>query len=175
MAQAEVRTGLSPLRDLDLLRAIERFDVNLRAKRRLRDINRQRTVQVVFAALKHGMLGDFDDNVKIAGLRAGRPRIAFTCKPQAGAVIDAGRDIDLEFLLYAMKTLTAALRARLPNDLSPAAAASASFPHGKQALLVQNLTAAVTDRAGNQAAVGFAARPLTTRTRLHAGNLQIGG
>ena len=53
---ADLAAALRALRNLHLVRLIERGDFDLRAQRRLRDVHRNGAVQILFAPLEEGVL-----------------------------------------------------------------------------------------------------------------------
>ncbi len=77
IAQPELRAGLGAFGNTNFLRTIESFNLNFSAQRGLRDIDRKRAMQIVFAALEDRVIRDFDDDIQIAGLAVRRTRIAF--------------------------------------------------------------------------------------------------
>ena len=80
----------------DLLRALERRDLDLAAEheRRVRQVEAQD--DVVPLALEDLVLGHGQDDVEIPRRTAGRPRVAFAGEAQARSGLDACRNADLE-------------------------------------------------------------------------------
>ena len=63
------------------MRPIESIDLDIGAKRGLRDVDRHAAVQVEFVTLEDRMLFDFDCDVQVAGRPAVCARLAFLRKP----------------------------------------------------------------------------------------------
>src|SRR5215475_4418411 len=115
---SELRTGLGSFRNTDCLRTIESLNLDIRSKHRLRYIDRKRAVKIGFPSFEYRMLRDVDDHVEIAGLAAGWSRVPFPCQAQAGSSVDAGRNINPQFLLDSTEALALALRTGVANDLA---------------------------------------------------------
>ena len=64
-------------------------------KRRLRVADRRLAIQVLSSALKQRMLLHVDEAVAVAGRTAVGAGLAFSLQTQPGAIVDAGRNVDL--------------------------------------------------------------------------------
>ncbi len=62
----------------------------------------------------------------------------------------------------------------LPDHFAAAAASGTCFSNRKEALLIDDFAAAVTDGASDQSAIRLGAAPLAFGTRLEFGDLDIG-
>src|SRR5581483_8755241 len=155
VAQAELRTALCSLRNLQLVRLFERRNLDFGAERGLRNVHRNGAVQVGLVALEKRMLLHFQDDVKVAGRSAVCPRMSYVLQAHAGAVVDARRNVDLELPLHLSIALAAAIFAGSADDLAYAVARTAGSAHRKKALLVHDFPAAVTSRAGGRTGSGL--------------------
>src|SRR3954451_3653024 len=104
-----VPSRLRAFRNANRLGPVECFHMNFRPERGLRDVDGKSAVEIVLSPLVNRMLGDFDDNVQVAGLSARSSGIPFASKAQSGSVIHTGRDRYFELLLRAAESLTPAL------------------------------------------------------------------
>src|ERR1051326_8645359 len=114
-------------------------------------------MEVVLMPLEDGMFADLQRDEQVAGRAAVRAGLAFLGETKLRPVIDAGRNIDFELALAAHITLTAALLAGPPDNLSPAAALRAGTADRKERLLIDHLAASAAGGAGDQAILGFGA------------------
>src|SRR5204863_9979425 len=91
---AEQRPVLGAALDLQSHRPIRRRRLNLGAECRLGEGDRQLDDEVVSAALVHLRRLDARDDEEVARLAAVEAGLAFALEADAGAVLDAGRDLD---------------------------------------------------------------------------------
>src|SRR5512143_1519866 len=93
--QPETASGLRPPRDLDPhLAAVNRWYFKFSAQGRADHGDRHPTMQVGTVALKEFVRRHFQKNIKVASRATPQARLAFTRQPNAGAILDAGRNID---------------------------------------------------------------------------------
>src|SRR5260370_38647009 len=147
VADAKLGATLDAFRNLELVRLLECRHFDFRSQRRLRHVDGDGAMQVVFVALEERMFFDLEHNVQIARRSAIGSGLAFLRHAQARTIVHARWNIDLELALHWPVALTAALRARRANDLARASAVAAEAPHRKEALLADRLAAAVTGGA----------------------------
>src|SRR5205807_3957485 len=134
--------------------------VDLASQRGLRHIDRNRAVQIVLMPLEERMLLHLQKNVQVALRAAVRSGLPLARKPQAVAVVDPRRNVYLQFPLHLAISVPPALRAWIADDLPAAVARAAGSPDRKEALLVENLTAAVARGALARPRPRFAAATL---------------
>src|SRR5689334_4707453 len=115
-----------------MMRLVERRHVDFAAQCRLRDVEWDRAVQVLFAPFEKWVLFYFQENVEIARRSAIRPRLAFVRQPQPRAVIHARRNVYLQLALDLLISLAVALRARIADYLPRAATGAARAPDGQK-------------------------------------------
>src|SRR6185436_13758506 len=87
------------------------------------------------------------EDIEVARRSAARAGLALAGQPDAGAVLDAGRNVDLERLLAPHPALAGADLARLVDHLADAVAGVAGPLDGEEALLRADAAAAVAGRA----------------------------
>ena len=175
MAQAELGAVLGAFRDLQAIGLFQRGNLDIRAQCGLAHVDRDGAVQVVAAALVEGVFLDLQHDVEIAGRSAVCAGLAFLGEPQAVAVVDARRDVDLEFANHLPVTLPMALPAGIAHDLAAAVAGMAGAPHRQKTLLIEDLAAAVAGGAGGGSAARFGAGGAATVASFHARRLDLGG
>ena len=122
-ADAEDRPRLGAGRDGQLDLAVQGFDEDLRPQGSLGEGNRFLGQDVVAFTGELGIAADEDIDVQIAVTAAADARFAFTGYAQACAVVDAGRDLDLQFLADLDRPCAMAFLALVMDDLACAAAA----------------------------------------------------
>ena len=98
-------------------------------------------------ALEQLVAAHRQEHVEIAGRPAARAGLALAGEPDARAVLDAGRDVDLERLLATHATLAGAAAARLVDHLAGAVTGMAGALDGEEALLGAQPPAALAGRA----------------------------
>ena len=110
--ERENLAALRACRDVQLLTAVERGHFDRCPQRRLRIADRCFAVEVLASTLEQRMLGHLDEAVAIAGRPAVGAWLALALQTQAGAIIDASRDIDLasDFLLDVARAAARATR-----------------------------------------------------------------
>ena len=101
--------------------------------------------------------------------------LAFLREAQLRAVVDAGRNVDLQLALAAQIAFAAALLAGTADDLAAPAALRAGAAHGKKRLLVNHFAAAAADGAGDQAVFGLGAFAFAAPALFQARNLNVDG
>src|SRR6185436_2097567 len=101
---------------------------------------------VVVAARELRVIADVDEDVQIAGRSAVEARLPFAGDAQARPVVDAGRDLHRDLLLFANASRAIARRARILDHFSRAAALRAGAGDGEESLRVPNLSAALAAR-----------------------------
>src|SRR5205807_3185291 len=173
-AQAELRAILRALGNFEFLRLLDRRYLEFAAQRGLRHVDGNGAVQIVFLALEKRVWLHLQKYIKIACRSAMRARLAFARQTEAVAIVHPGGYVHLQLPLRLPVALAAAFAARVADNLPRAAAGSAGAPDGKEALLVENLSAAMASRAGSGSAARFGARSFTALARLHARNLNLG-
>src|ERR1043165_6307755 len=82
VAQLELRAVLRAFGNLELLRALDRRHFDFAAECGLRHVERNRAMQIVFAALKERMFLDLEKNVEIPGRAAVGAGLAFAGQTQ---------------------------------------------------------------------------------------------
>src|SRR5262249_46909128 len=112
--------------DLERVLAVDRGHRHLGPERGLREGDRELEEDVRLLAREELVRADADHAVQVARRRAGLAGLALAGDAQAHALVDAGRDLDLDLALLADRALAAALGARVAHDLAGAAAARAA-------------------------------------------------
>src|SRR6185503_14898579 len=95
----ELGAILRPLRDFELVRHFEGGHFDFRAEGRLRDVQGDGAVQVVFVAFEERVRLYLEEYIQISRGSAVAARLAFAGEPQPHAIVYAGRDVDLQFAL----------------------------------------------------------------------------
>src|SRR6185437_14278823 len=158
-AQPELVAALRARRDVDARRlAVERRHLDRAAERRLHHRDRHLAVHVRSLALEQRVAAHRQEDIEIARRPAAGAGLALAAEANAGAVLDAGRDVDLERLLAAHAALAGADLARLVDHLSGAVAGRAGALDGEEALLGADAAAAVAGRALVRFGAGLGAR-----------------
>src|SRR6187431_661554 len=151
-AQAEGLAVLGAFGQVDLGLTAERRHLDRAAERGVGDADRHRAVQVVAVALEDLVLLDPDLDVEVAVRATVRPRLAVTARADPHALVDAGRNLDLERLVLLDPPLAVAGDAGLGNDLAAAVAGGAGLLDAEEALAHLHRARAVAggarDRAG---------------------------
>src|SRR5215472_1281746 len=95
--QAEAAARLGALGDLHLgLAAVDGRHLELAAERGRHHRDRHAAMQVGAIALEEAVAADREEDVEVAGRAAARAGLALAGEPDAGAVLDPGRDVDRE-------------------------------------------------------------------------------
>src|SRR5262249_37442782 len=94
---------------------------------------------------------------------------------QPRAVVDAGRDIDLQLALHLPVAFAVTHRAALLDDGACPVALPARAPDREKALLIQDLAPAVAGGAGHASATRLGAFTLAVLARLQTRNLDFRG
>ncbi len=111
---AEDRTALRALRNLQPLFASKAGHLEFRTERSLRDAQRNCAVEVRAAPLKEGVLLHFENDVEIAGRSAVGARFAFALYAKARASVDAGRNAEFDGALALQSGLVRGNRGSVP-------------------------------------------------------------
>src|SRR5262252_5186854 len=116
-------------------------------------------MQVGAVAVEEAVPADRQEDVEIAGRPAARARLAFVGEPDAGAVLDALRDVDRQRAVALHPARASAGRARIIDHLAAPVAGRAGALEGEEALRLPDLAVAAAGRAGLRlgAALGAAA------------------
>src|SRR6185312_13650446 len=165
-AQAELMAGLCAGRDRHLgARAIDRRHFDRAAERRCRHRDRHAAMNVRAVALEERMRPDGKEDVEIAIAAAAQTRFAFAGETDTRAVLDTGRNGDVEHLLLARAALAAARTAWLVDHLAGAMTGRAGALHGEEALLRADAAGAAAGRAIDRLRSCFRAAAVTGITR----------
>src|SRR5690606_16012622 len=133
--QAELLAVLRALGNLDArLRAVERGHLERAAEGCRRHRDRHLAEQVVAVALEQFLRLVRQEDVEVAGRAAAIAGLALAGEPDAGAVLDAGRDVDRERPLLGDAALARALAARVLDGVAAAMALRAGALDGEEAL-----------------------------------------
>src|SRR5271154_294624 len=114
-------------------------------------------MQIGAIALEEGMCGDRQENVEIAGRTATQPGLALAGEADAGAVFDAGRDIDRECALAGRPAEAAAGGAGTVDHLAAAMTGWAGALEGEEALGMADLALAAAGGAHLRLGAGLGA------------------
>src|SRR5574343_1134040 len=147
-AQAEGLAVLRALWQVDLGLAAERRDLDGAAQRRGRHAHGHGAVQVVAVALEDVVLLDADLDVEVARRAAVHAGLAIARRADAHALVDAGRDLDLQRLLLLDLSLAVAAGAGGGNDLAAAVAVRAGLLDAEEALAHVHRAGALAGAAG---------------------------
>ena len=168
-ADAEYRTGLRAGRNFQLDFAIQRVDADRRAQGRLSEGNRFLRQDVISFPRELRVPADEDVYVQIAVAAAAYARFAFAGYAETGSVVDAGRNLDFQFLADLDRAVAVALRALLLDDLARAAAvrAGADVDHLAEGRVLDDalLACAVADGARFYVAARFGAAAIAVVAR----------
>src|SRR5260370_38345724 len=117
-------------------------------------------MQVGAVALKERMRRQREKNIEVAGRPDPHPGLALAREPDAGAVLDAGRDIDRQHALAGDPPGPGAGRARTVDNMAAALAGRAGPFQGEKALGMADAAGAPAGRTGFGvgAALGAGAR-----------------
>src|SRR5260370_32174817 len=117
-------------------------------------------MQVGAVALKERMRRQREKHIEVAGRPAPHPGLALAREPDAGAVLDAGRDIDRQHALARDPPGPGAGRARTVDHLAAALARRAGPFQSEEALGMADASRATAGRTGFGlgAALGAGAR-----------------
>src|SRR5579871_517485 len=131
-------------------------------------------MQIGFLAFEEGMRPDLQKNIQVAGRAAIGARLPFVRQADSGSVVHAGRNVDLELLMYLLIAVPTALAAGIADDLSGSAAGTAGAADGEEALLINHLAAAVAGWTTGRFAARFGSGSGALGAALHAGYLDLG-
>src|SRR5262249_54400050 len=134
-------------------------------------VERNLAVQVVPLAMEEGMLLHVDDNIQVARRSATGAGLALSAQAQALSSSDAGRDLHSQLALILDVARPTAGRARRADDRSRPAALPARPRDGEKPLLISQLAAPMTLRAGRRLGARRRAGALARLARLVARNL----
>ena len=158
--QAEGLAALGAFGQVDGGLALQRGHVDLAAQGGGGDADRHLAVQVVALALEDVVLAQPDLDVEVASRTAVLARLAVAAGADALAVVDAGRDLDLQRLLLLDLALAVAGRAGLGNDLAAAVAVRTGLLDTEKPLAHLDHTLAVAGGAGLDAGARLGAGAL---------------
>src|SRR5690606_8428809 len=157
--QAELLARLGAFRHRHAgFRAVQRCDVESAAERRRRHGDRHGAEEIRPVALEELVWLHRQEDVEVAGRAAAHAGFAFALQADAGAVLDAGGNVDRQRTLFRDPALAMAFGARIVDRLATAVAGRAGALHRKEALARAHAPGPVA---------GAACRRL--RTRLGAG------
>ena len=105
-------------------------------------------MQVGAVALEERMRRERQKNIEVAGRPAPHPGLAFAGEPDAGAVLDARRDVDRERALARDAARARAGRARIVDHLAAALAGRAGALEREEALGMADAAGAGAVAAG---------------------------
>src|SRR6056297_1815309 len=158
--------------------AVDRGDLDIAAESRAGHRDGHAAEEVGVLALEYLVRSHVDEDVEIARRPAAHAGLALARKADARPGLDPGGNVDAERAFLLDAALTAALLARILDDLADAAAGRAGTLDGEESLLRAHLAHARTGRAGRglRAALGAGAlaRVAGRRTRDLDALLQAG-
>src|ERR1700730_1449968 len=164
-------------RNLDLLRPVDRGDLNRVAQRGLRHAQRQFVDHVGAIALQHRVRLDLDDDVQVAVGTAARSHFTLTGEANLRSAVDAGRDVDPHLFLA---RAVAAAAAGLAGSLDHLALTVAARAAGDVDDLAEDRLRGATDlptapalRAGLRRGTRLRAATMAGATGLGSGNRQL--
>src|SRR5262249_4623203 len=128
---AALQSALEGVRD----RAVQRRHLDVAAQGRLAEGDRHLADEVVAVALEQRVLADAGDHVQVAAGRAGVAGLALAADPDAGAVVHAGRHVDLQRPPGLDPAAAVAVRTGVGDDLAAAAAAGTGLLQAEEALV----------------------------------------
>src|SRR3981189_1125648 len=105
-------------------------------------------MQIGAVALEEGVSAHRQKNIKIPGRPAARARLALPGEPDAGAVLDPGRNIDRQGAFALHPARAGAGRTGIVDHLAAPMACRAGAPHAKEATVLADLAVAGAGRAG---------------------------
>src|SRR5690606_13353332 len=147
-AQAELPPRLGPGGDRNLHPlAVHGRDLHLAAKAGGHHGDGHPAEDMGAVPLEDGVRLEAEEDVKVARRPAAQARLALAAEANARAVVDAGRDLDLQGALLVHAALAAAGGAGIGNELLDAMAGRAGALHHEEALLGADLAAAVAGPA----------------------------
>src|SRR6185312_1397660 len=114
---------------------VERRHLDAAAERGLHHRDRHLAVDVGSLALEQLVAAHREEHVEVARRAAARAGLALAGEADARAVLDAGRDVDLERLVAPHAALAGTGAARLVDHLARAMAGRAGALYGEEALL----------------------------------------
>src|SRR5262245_56514614 len=115
-------------------------------------------MQVGALALEERMRAQGEKNIEVARRTAADAGFAFAGEPDAGAVLDAGRDVHGQCALARHPPRAGAGRAGIADHLAAALAVRAGALQREEALRVQDASLAATARTGLRPGAGLRAR-----------------
>lgn len=140
--------------DGELVRAVEGWYFNFRAKSGLCVGNRQLQNQMFAVAFEQVVRFDCDKAVAITGRSAVGARFAFALQSDPHAVIDAGGDFYIQFGSFVLQTGATALAAGLADLFAGALARRAGCLNAEDARGLDDLALAAAHGAGDRFAAG---------------------
>src|SRR5271154_388216 len=156
--QPQLPSGLCALGNADpRLGSVERADGEFAPERCLHHRDRHPAIEVGAVALEERMRLDGEKNVKVAGRPAPHSRLALAGETNAGAVLDAGGNIDRERALPGPAAGAGAFVARIFDRLPAAVTGGAGAFDGEEALLRAHPPMAAAGLAGYRLGAGAGA------------------
>src|SRR5256886_13339478 len=156
-----LRAGLDLHRD----RAVRGRHLDGRTERGLRERDRDLDDQVVASALVQLRRLDARDDVEVARLAAREAGLTLALQADAGAVLDAGRDLDRVALRPALAPGAAAAGTRVLDHGPVAMTARAGLRQDEESLALRHHTTAVAFGADLRRRAGLRARAVALRAR----------
>ncbi len=154
-AQPELVAGLGACRDGDAgAPAVDAGHLDMPAEGRLRHAQGHADEDVRTLALEDRVRAQRDVDIEVAGGRAAQAGLALAGQADAGAVLDAGRDGDVERALALHAPRPLADLAGVLDDAPGPAAGGAGALDQEEALLRADLSRALAARAGLRAGGG---------------------
>src|SRR5688572_2013023 len=148
--------GLGAFGNADTLLAVNGRHGYLPAERRSDEADRNLAVEVIVAALEHGMRLDENHDVEVARLAAARAGVAFSRNPNSGPAVHSGRNPDRALARLTHSARAVALRARRAYNAPLSSAAPADC------LSLKGAEQSVLD-------VAYVSGPSTGLARIHFG------
>src|SRR5262249_7015054 len=147
--QAEPAARLGARGDFDAGHgAVDGGRLEVAAERRRHHRHRYAAVQVGAVALEARVGADRQENIEVAVGAAARAHLALPGKPDPGAVLNAGRNVDRERTLPRHAAGTDATWTRILDDLTTPLARDACTLEREEALRLANAAEAAAGRAG---------------------------
>src|SRR5690349_4855517 len=150
---------LAARRDFELVGAVQDGHVEVRAQRELRERDGQIDQEIGAVPREDDVVADTDEHVEVAGRASVDAGAALAGEAQLHAVVDAGRNLDVQHVVAALAPLAATVMTRALVDLPFAAAARTRSGDGQEAMAHADLAAALTGVAGRLLRTGLAAAP----------------
>src|SRR5712675_1459205 len=131
-------------------------------------------MQIGALALKERVGADGEENVEVAGRPAAHARFAFACKPDAGAILDPGGNVDRERALARHSSRAGTGRTRVVDHLTAALAGRAGPLQREESLSMADASLTAAGRTGLGSSAGLGARARTSLAGDRGRNAQLG-